>query len=143
MLYQLLVTNDMKKIILLMILSTIFVMTSCNHVTEKDILGIYAENHKFYKDTIWILPDGNFRQKAYNRDGSLFYDAQSHWSLEDGMITIDSLYTLPEGCDNVDTIYHSEDTGGGYLKISRKDGNMAVFVPYWIELDKGIYFYKF
>ena len=130
----------MKKIIPLMLL--FFMITSCNRVTEKDILGVYAENHVFYKDTIWILPNGNFRQKAYNRDGSIFYDAKSHWNLEDGMITIDSLYTLPEKCDDVDIIYHSEETGGGYLKISRKDGQLALYLPFWIELDKGIYFYK-
>ena len=50
----------MRKIILFVVLSFILLMVCCNRVTEKDILGVYAEKHQFYKDTIWILPNGEF-----------------------------------------------------------------------------------
>ena len=133
---------NMRKIILFVVLSFILLMVCCNRVTEKDILGVYAEKHQFYKYTIWILPNGEFRQKAYNRDGSLFYDAKSHWNLEDGMIIVDSLFWFPEGCDNDDIVYDAKNVGSVFFKISRKNGIYAVYVPYWIELDKGIYFYK-
>lgn len=133
---------NMRKIILFVVLSFILLMVCCNRVAEKDILGVYAEKHQFCKDTIRILPNGEFRQKAYNRDGSLFYDAKSHWNLEDGMIIVDSLFWFPEGCDNDDIVCDAKNVGSGFFKISRKNGIYAVYIPYWIELDKGIYFYK-
>lgn len=40
---------NMRKIILFVVLSFILLMVCCNRVTEKDILGVYAEKHLFLK----------------------------------------------------------------------------------------------
>lgn len=118
-------------------------IVSCNEINEEDIIGTYAETHECFRDSIWLLPNGVFLQKVYDRKGNLIYDKKSTWHYNHGELSINCIYTLPPACEKSDTLYPYELQGGfADMKFSKKGGRFAIYYPFFAELDKGIYFYK-
>ena len=133
----------MVKEIGLYILLLILTITSCNNINEEDVIGVYAENHKCFKDSIWLLPDGRFLQRIYSRKGTLIYEEESRWHLYPDRLRIDCISALPPECEKVDTLYPLELEGGGAdLEFYRKKDTFAIYIPVYHELEIGFYFYK-
>ena len=133
----------MVKEIGLYILLLILTITSCNNISEEDVIGAYAENHKNFKDSIWLLPDGRFLQRIYSRKGTLIYEEESRWHLYPDRLRIDCISALPPECEKVDTLYPLELEGGGAdLEVYRKKDTFAIYIPVYHELEIGFYFYK-
>ena len=133
----------MIKKIGLYILLLILTITSCNNINEEDVIGVYTENHKCFKDSIWLLPDGRFLQRIYSRKGTLIYEEESRWHLYPGRLRIDCISALPPECEKVDTLYPLELEGGGAdLLFNRKKDTFAIYIPVYIEVEIGFYFYK-
>ena len=101
------------------------------------------ENHKCFKDSIWLLPDGRFLQRIYSRKGTLIYEEESRWHLYPDRLRIDCISALPPECEKVDTLYPLELEGGGAdLEFYRKKDTFAIYIPVYHELEIGFYFYK-
>lgn len=133
----------MIKKIGLYTLLLILTITSCNNINEEDVIGVYAENHKCFKDSIWLLPDGRFLQRIYSRKGTLIYEEESRWHLYPDRLRIDCISALPPECEKVDTLYPLELEGGGAdLEFYREKDTFAIYIPVYIEVGIGFYFYK-
>ena len=132
----------MIKKIGLYTLLLILTITSCNNINEEDVIGAYAENHKCFKDSIWLLPDGRFLQRIYNRKGTLIYEEESRWHLYPDRLRIDCISALPER-EDIDTISPLALEGGGAdLLFYREKDTFAIYIPVYHELEIGFYFYK-
>lgn len=127
----------------LCILTIVITLGSCNFYTEQDLIGTYTETHKCFKDSIWLLPNGDFLQKIYGRNGNLIYKAKSKWRIYSDEISIDNLSSLPPKCDDVDTLYQEDLQGGpSSMLVSKRKEGFAIYIPIFIEVEEGIYFYK-
>lgn len=108
--------------------------------------GVYAGHFKNRKDTLWLYSDGRFRQRIYDKNNTLLYDAKSRWrKTKFNIIGIDSVCLWTDDVNLLDTIYRYTISGSPNAAIcySIKDKIPVLYFSYFVDLPETyIYYYR-
>lgn len=100
-----------KKIVYILIGSIILVyLLFCTGVPKSELYGIYTNDYKNHRDTIWLYPEGKGEQKIYDKNNLLVYSYKFEWTYKYAIprswatITINGI-TVPYDVDYTDSLY--------------------------------------
>lgn len=143
-----------KKVILIcsvlcLLLLNVLIVVRCKQWREMraeiEPGGVYAGHFKNRKDTLWLYSDGRFRQRIYDKNNILLYDAKSRWKkTELNLIDIDSVCFMDD-VNLLDTIYRYSISGepNGAIEYSSKDGIPVLFFSVYVDLPETyVYYYR-
>ena len=143
-----------KKVILIcsvlcLLLLNVLIVVRCKQWREMraeiEPGGVYAGHFKNRKDTLWLYSDGRFRQRIYDKNNILLYDAKSKWkNTELNFIDIDSVCFMDD-VNLLDAIYRYSISGepNGAIKYSSKDGIPVLFFSVYVDLPETyVYYYR-
>ena len=119
-------------------------------IPESELYGIYTNNYKNHRDTIWLYTEGKGEQKIYDKKNLLVYSHKFEWSynyiIPRSCSSLSMSITLPDDVNYTDSLYRPseqfrfEPTYYHGLSFDKHNDTIIIFTNCYTEIETKLYY---